>query len=303
MPGVNSFVNSAWIYGLHALDRMAKVLNQSANVGGRTVADLAKKAAKSFDRILWNADQNFWNCFYRTPDAEKKNVPESAFTDQLFGRWSLCIDPSAQAVLPNEKVKTALATLYKNNLIDDKDKQFRGWVNGLLPGRKAEMTEDAYHARVFWICAQLDLGSLLGLSGDEAASLDVFQSLEASLHNNHLAVGEWNQSIDGELKTRPLPEETPKDTPRFPPYPRYKCSWEYLIRILGLTMDSEHLYLSPFKTIDFNLKNFKLAGMELTIRVESNWSKIYIDGREFIGGVQLDRNRAFAVVEFLKNEK
>jgi hypothetical protein len=134
--------------------------------------------------------------------------------------------------------------------------------------------------------------------GDESASLDVFQSVEKSLHNNHLAVGEYNQSVDDDLKTRTLPEEAPKDTPRFPPYPRYKCSWEYLIRILGLTMDREYLYLSPFKTIDFKLTNITLAGMNLTVYVEAGWSKIYINGREMAGMVRLRRSEPSARVEF-----
>ena len=52
------------------------------------------------------------------------------------------------------------------------------------------------HARVFWFGPQLVLGSLLGQEGDEAASLDVFRSVEMSLDGNHLAAGEWNKSID-----------------------------------------------------------------------------------------------------------
>jgi uncharacterized protein (DUF608 family) len=300
MPGVSSFVNSAWVYGLYSLNRMSKILNRSAKVDGIDVSELADKAAKSFDKVLWNAERNYWNCFYRTPDAEKKSTPESAFTDQLFGKWAVSIDPESETVLPSDKVKRTLGMLYEHNLIDDKDNGFRGWVNGLLPGHKAEMTEDAYHARVFWICAQLDLGSLLGMAGDEKAALDVFKSLEASLKNNHLAVGEWNQAIDENLKSRTLPEEAPKDTPRFPPYPRYKCSWEYLIRMLGLRMDETSLYLSPFKTIDFSLQDFTLAGMTLTVKVETGWSRVYVNGVEINGDVRLSRSERTTKVEFRK---
>jgi uncharacterized protein (DUF608 family) len=301
MPGISAFVNSAWIYGLNALKRMSEKVNRPADVAGVDIATLAQRAATSFDATLWNAHRQTWNCFYRTADAQPLSVPESVFTDQLFGKWAMLIDSDADTVLPKEKVAASLKTLYTHNLIEDPTRDFRGWVNGLLPGRKAEMTADAYHARVFWICAQLDLGSLLGDAGDESAAIDVFESLERSLHNNHLAVGEWNQSIDERLCTRPLPEETPKDTPRFPPYPRYKCAWEYLIRMIGLKMNETHFVLSPFRTIDFALHDVMLAGTRWTIRVQKNWTRVGIDGQsvDATAPVTIARDRKTATIEFL----
>jgi hypothetical protein len=159
---------------------------------------------------------------------------------------------------------------------------------------------NGYHARTFWIGAQLDLGSLLGDAGDEAASLDIFKSLEASLHNNHLAVGEWNQAIDQDLKTRTVPEAPTKDTPRFPPYPRYKCAWEYLVRILGLKMDEQYLYLQPFKTVDFRIHEFPLAGVKLTVTVAAGWSQVLVNGSKVTGLVRLDRRMPEYRLEFVK---
>jgi uncharacterized protein (DUF608 family) len=299
MPGVSAFVNSAWIYGLYSLDKMSKILNRPAEVAGLPIAEMKDKAVTSFDKILWNGRMKYWNCFYRTPDAEKISVPESAFTDQLFGKWAVGIDPEAETVLPADKVKLALETLYQYNLIDDREAGFRGWVNGLLPGRKKEPS-DQYHAYVCWICAQLGLGSLLGLSGREDACLDVFQSLEESLHNNHLAVGEWNQSIDENLKSKTLPLEPGKDTPRFPPYPRYKCAWEYLIRILGLKMDEQNLFLKPFTTIDFAIREFKLAGTVLTVKVNAGWTKVFVNGKPSPLPVKVDRGVPRCEIEFRK---
>jgi hypothetical protein len=185
-----------------------------------------------------------------------------------------------------------------HNCIDDPSNDFRGWVNGLLPGRQADLGPTGHHARVFWICAQLDLGSLLGLLGEEKASLDVFQSLERSLHNNHLAVGEWNQSINTDLKTLTAPEEPGKDTPRFPPYPRYKCSWEYLIRILGLKADEQFLYLQPFRNLDFSLRNIRLAGITLTVEVQAGWQKATVDGREVSLPLRLPRGEKPYHIQF-----
>ncbi len=298
MPGVSAYVNAAWVYGLHALDQMGGRLKNPPLVGGIPAGELKAKAAASFDRNLWNEIQGCWNCFYRTEGASTVNVPESVFTDQLFGRWALLIDPTIAGLLPEEKVKRALESLYRHNLIEDRENNFKGWVNGLLPGRNSDIVNSQYVAKVFWICAQLDLGSLLGEAGNEPACLDVFKSLEASLHNHHLAVGEYNQSIDADFKTLTLPEEPGKDTPRFPPYPRYKCAWEYLVRILGLKMDERYLYLKPFMTMDFAIRNFKISGIILTVKVTTGWAKAFINGKETSLPVVVDRTKECCDIEF-----
>ncbi|NLX05947.1 MAG: hypothetical protein GXY33_12480 [Phycisphaerae bacterium] len=299
MPGISAYVNLPWLYGLGGLACMAQRLGRSPQLDGQPVGDFIEAAAKNFDELLWNASGGYWNCFHRTPDASRLSTPDSLFTDQLFGRWAVLIDANVPDLLPREKVEQALLTLYRHNLIEDPKAGFRGWVNGLLPGRRRDTTgfdaETAgYHAYVCWICAQLDLGSLLGHVGREAESLDVFNSFEASLHNNHLAVGEYNQSIDDDLNTRTLPEEPGKDTPRFPPYPRYKCAWEYLVRILGLSMDFEHLHFAPFRTIDFAVDGLRIAETTVNIRVQRGWTRILVDGRQ---GAAVPRDNQTHTVE------
>jgi uncharacterized protein (DUF608 family) len=300
MPGVSAYVNAAWVYGLYALDQMSKCLNQPAVIDGIPVAEFKDRAAAVFDEILWNKEQGYWNCFHRTEGASTVNVPESAFTDQLFGRWAVLVDPGISGLLPETKIKQALETLYRHNMIDDREKNFKGWVNGLLPGRNSDIVHSQYVAKVFWICAQLDLGSLLGEAGNETASLDVFKSLEVSLHNNHLAVGEYNQSIDADLKTLTLPEEPGKDTPRFPPYPRYKCAWEYLVRILGLKMDEQFFYFKPFKTIDYAIREFKLAGTVMTVKVNAGWTRAFVNGNPSPLPVKVGRGEVRCEIEFRK---
>jgi uncharacterized protein (DUF608 family) len=297
MPGISSFVNSAWVYGLRALERMAQAAGATVTIGGRPVGELAASAIEHYDARLWNADTGCWNCFSRTPDAAAGGVPETLFSDQLFGKWVVTIAADLPSVLPEEKIRSALATLYRHNLIEDPERGFRGWVNGLQPGRVIDRS--GYHAFVFWLGGQLNLGSLLGEAGDEAASLDVFRSVEASLHNNHLAVGEWNQSIHDDLKTGILPDEPAKDTPRFPPYPRYKCAWEYVVRLLGLKMDANHLYLTPFKTLAFSMKDVTLAGVRLTVVVKADWTSALLDGVPVAGPVRIPRGAQKCTVEFL----
>ena len=299
MPGISAYVNSPWVYGLYGLEEMSKRLGKPAIVGGIPAGEYGRKAAASYDKILWNETTKSWNLFFRTPGAKELSIPETLFSDQLFGKWMLLIDPGCEGVMPEEKVRQALQSVYANNLLDDPSHKFRGWTNGRLPGGGADL-KSGHHSQVCWICAQLDLGSLMGDCGNEAAALDIFKSLESSLHNNHLAVGEWNQSVAANGKSQMEPCEPGKDSPRFPPYPRYKCSWEYLVRLVGLKMDEKNLYLKPFETLDFRLNGVQLAGMKLTIKVEAGWKRARVNGKETAGKVSLNRSMKECKVEFLK---
>lgn len=299
MPGVSSYVNSPWIYGLYGLNRLSERLHRSVDVGGVPIQVMSRNGSKDFDSVLWSKPNHDWNCFFRTADASSVNTPDETFTDQLFGRWMLAIDPNAGTVLPQHKVDTALHTLYRNNLVDDSAHGFRGWVNGMLPDHTPDMTA-GYHSRTFWYGPQINLGSLLGLEGDEAASLDVFRSVELSMHGDDLAAGEWNKSVNAAGEVIPLPEEPGKDTPRFPPYPRYQSSWEYLPRILGLRMDEQYFYLKPFQTIDFRLTGVQLAGTEFTVRVQSGWTRALLNGHRISLPVQIPRDTRRCNLEFLR---
>jgi len=178
-----------------------------------------------------------------------------------------------------EKIKKSLLYIYKNNLIDDPDNHFRGWANGKLPDNMPCIDNRQYHVKTCWLGAQLDLASILGELGYEKEMLDVFYSLEKSLGNNHLAVGEWNRSITPDNKSCPLPQEIAKDTPRFPAYPRYKSCWELLVRLIGLTMDEEMMRLSPLREMDFAIREVELAGCCLTVEVQKGWKSVYVDGK------------------------
>jgi hypothetical protein len=297
MPGVSAYVNVAWLYALHALESVERALDASFLVGDVAVGDLVPQVRSSLLRHLWNErGDGYFRCFHRTPGSADVSIEEAVFTDQLFGAWVLLLDEASGNVLPGERLATALETIYRNNLLDDAETGFRGWVNGMLPGRRPDTTS-GYHARTCWLGAQLNLASLLGSVGDETRSLDVFRSIEKSLKGNHLCAGEWNRSIDGEGRAVVL-DEWGKDTPRFPPYPRYTSAWEYLIRMLGLTLDAEFIYLRPFKSLRFELRSVRLAGCSLSVRVEPDWSSALVDGVRVEGPITLRRSVSSHEVEF-----
>ena len=305
MPGVNSYVSVMWVYGLYSLGQMSQTLNQPSTVGGLPAGKMFSNARQSLDELLWNKDGQYWNTFFvptdrpENADALSRTDGQDTFSDQLFGKWLALLDPQAEGVLPPEKVRAALLAVYTNNLVDDPQKGFRGWANGMWPGHKPEM-QAGYHSRTCWFGPQEELASLLADTGDEAKSLDVFNSLESSLHDNHLFVGEWNKSVGPDGLSRTLPEEPNKDTPRFPPYPRYKSGWEYLRCILGLKMDAQYFYLKPFKTVRFALSDVELAGTRFTITVQPGWTKALLDGKPLTGPVRLPRSRRAAKLKFIR---
>ena len=279
MPGIAAYVNMPWLYALYSLDRINKAVGAGIEFEGKTPLEILEQAKASFVKYLWNEEKEYFNCFYRTEGAREVSIPESVFTDQMFGRWLLLIGKDLDPILPIEKIKKSLLYIYKNNLIDDPDNHFRGWANGKLPDNVPCIDNRQYHVKTCWLGAQLDLASILGELGYEKEMLDVFYSLEKSLGNNHLAVGEWNRSITPDNKSCPLPQEIAKDTPRFPAYPRYKSCWELLIRLIGLTMDEEMMHLSPLREMDFAIRGVELAGCSLTVEVQKGWKSVYVDGK------------------------
>lgn len=278
MPGISAYVNMPWLYALYSVMKMNAAIGSDVHPGEKTAAEVLDEAKRSFVKYLWDNERGYFHCFYRTEGASQVSVPESAFTDHLFGRWLLLIERDLDSLLPMEMIRKSAEFVYHNNLIDDPEHGFRGWSNGRLPDGTPCMDQKQHHVKSCWIGAQLNMGSVLGELGDENAAMDVFASLERSLHNNHLAVGEWNQTITEDAKSCISPEEPSKDTPRFPPYPRYKSSWEYLIRILGLKVDEKMMELHPFHGFDFAIHDVILAGCKLNVSVQKNWNLVVVDG-------------------------
>ena len=297
MPGASAYVNVAWLYALHALAGMSQVVAREARLAEQEVRELVNEVEQNLMECLWSDEAGgYFRCFFRTPGSGESSLPEAIFSDQLFGRWAALLDESSGRVLPTGHVAAVLHTIYENNLLDDIG-GFRGWVNGMLPGRRPDLVS-GYHARTCWIGAQLNLAALLGAAGYEARSIDVFHSIEKNLRDHHIAVGEWNRSIDATGRAVEL-DEWGKDTPCFPPYPRYASSWEYLLRMLGLSLDKSYVYLSPFRSLKFALDRVRLAGLTLTVRVEPNWRRVRVNGSEGEARARLRRDVPEHEVEFV----
>ncbi len=280
MPGIATYVNMPWLYALYSIERINKAVDAGIDFEGKAPLEILDQAKASFIKYLWNSEREYFNCFYRTEGARELSIPESVFTDQMFGRWLLLIEKDLDPIIPLDMIRKSLLYIYKNNLIEDPDNHFRGWSNGKLPDGVPCIDNRQYHVKTCWLGAQLNLASVLGELGYEDEMLNVFYSIEESLGNDHLAAGEWNRSITPEGLSCPLPQEVSKDTPRFPAYPRYKSCWELLVRLLGLTMDRTHMELKPLHNLDFAITDVTLAGCKLTVRVEKGWNTILVDGEK-----------------------
>ena len=280
MPGIATYVNMPWLYALYAIDRINQEIGENIDFQGQSALEILEQAKESFVKYLWNEEREYFNCFYRTEGAREVSIPESVFTDQLFGRWLMLIQRDLDPIVPMDMIRKSLLYIYKNNIIEDPANNFRGWANGKLPDNVPCIDDRQYHVKTCWLGAQLNLASVLGELGYEDEMLDVFYSIEKSIGNDHLAVGEWNRSITPEGLSCPLPQEVSKDTPRFPAYPRYKSCWELLIRMLGLKMDTVNMELKPLHNLDFAIENVLLAGCRLTVKVEKDWNTILVDGEK-----------------------
>ena len=280
MPGICTYVNMPWLYALYSVLKINKAIDAEISIPDIDIKELLEEAKENFVKYLWNEEYGYFNAFEWTEKSKHTGIQDAVFADQMFGRWLLLIEKDLDSLLPMDMIKKSLNYIYKNNLIDDEENGMRGWSNGMLKEHQPceYNTSITSHESTWWLGEQLDLSSLLGELGEEEKALDVFYSVEKSLRNNHLAVGEWNGSTTSDGKC--LLTGKAKDTPSFPAYPRYKCSWEMLIRILGLKMDENYMELTPFKSFDFYLNDFKIAGCELTVNVEKDWNKIFVDGEE-----------------------
>ena len=169
----------------------------------------------------------------------------------------------------------------------------------MLPGHKPDVTT-GYHAVTCWFGPQINLGCLLGMTGDENAALDVFKSIEGSMHGNVLAAGEWNGEVNSYGGVDIGEVESPKDTPRFPPYPRYQSCWVELICLLGLQMDEQAFSVSPFHNLDFGLNSLQLAGTTFTVHVQSGWTRALLNGAPAAVPVRVPRIAKTCRIDFVQ---
>ena len=289
MPGIGAYVNVQWIYALFSYGKMCKALGEDDTLCGKDVDAFLADAVREYNDILWDDEGGYWRAYKINETSRQQPFGAAIFTDQLFGHWASSLDADSRTVLDAAREKRAIEKIYRHNRVEEKNAGYSCWSNGMMPVREDTYKIDVsatdpvacgYHALTCWVSTQMNMASTLGYFGLEAESLDAFTQVSRGMGKNILAVGEWNRMLDEKLELIDNWHEIGKDTPRFPPYPRYKSSWEYLIRLLGLEMMMDTLSLAPFRSVDFEVKDITLAGVALSVRVEADWTKCLVNGVE-----------------------
>ena len=288
MPGIGAYVNCQWIYALFALKEISAEVGEEPVLCGRDLDEFISAAVNEYNKCLWDSEGGYWHAYKPTSASLQLPYGNAVFTDQLFGHWAVMLDPESGKVMDGDKEKSALKKIFTHNRIYTPGKEYSCWANGVLPEREktVRIQKDydkdeficGYHALTCWISTQLELASLLGYFGMEKESRTVFTEVAKGIGKNVLAVGEYNRSLDENVEATDTNIEIGKDTPRFPPYPRYKSSWEYISCLLGLKMDMDKLTFSPFRNMDFSIKGVILAGVRLNVSVKSGWTECIVNG-------------------------
>ena len=305
MPGIDAYVNTQWVYALFSYVSMCGVMGIEPELAGKNAEDILKSAIKEFKEILWDEKSGYFKAY--VPNEKSNFLPfgDAVFSDQLFGLWAVSIDKNAKNVIEKEFNERALKKIYTHNRLTDEEKGLSCWLNGMMPVKEdtyrihkedGAYEECGYHALCCWVSTEMELASLCYRVGLENIGEDIFKNVSEYMGDNVLAVGEYNRALGEVFKPVTLKQEPGKDTPRFPPYPRYKSSWEHIISLLNTETDFESIYLNPAKNADITLKNVIIGNEKFNITVLKNWSQCFVDGEK--SQVKIPRDGKMHTVEF-----
>lgn len=305
MPGIDAYVNTQWVYALFSYVSMCGVMGIEPELAGKNAEDILKSAIKEFKEILWDEKSGYFKAY--VPNEKSNFLPfgDAVFSDQLFGLWAVSIDKNAKNVIEKEFNERALKKIYTHNRLTDEEKGLSCWLNGMMPVKEdtyrihkedGAYEECGYHALCCWVSTEMELASLCYRVGLENIGEDIFKNVSEYMGDNVLAVGEYNRALGEDFRPVTLKQEPGKDTPRFPPYPRYKSSWEHIISLLNTETDFESIYLNPAKNADITLKNVIIGNEKFNITVLKNWSQCFVDGEK--SQAKIPRDGKMHTVEF-----
>ena len=308
MPGIAAYVNNQWVYALFSFRQMCRAAGEPEVLCGRDLSEFLTAAVSEYNSILWDKENGYWHAYRCTENSRQLPFGSAIFTDQLFGHWVTMIDSESRTVFDEEQERSALRKIYRHNRITTPDGRYSCWTNGMMPEREKTIDIDmtdiepvvcGFHALTCWVSTQMVLASMLARFGLEEEAEDVFSNVSRGMGRNILAVGEFNRMLDKDLSAGLCFREPGKDTPRFPPYPRYKSSWEYLITLLGMTMTLKDFSFAPVKNTEFSVSGVELAGTVFDITVKKNWTECRIDGVPSDPAPTFARSKKKVTLEFI----
>uniref|UniRef100_A0A914XET7 Non-lysosomal glucosylceramidase n=1 Tax=Plectus sambesii TaxID=2011161 RepID=A0A914XET7_9BILA len=129
MTGVSAYCGSLWLAALQVARRMAEQLGEVEKAA--FYAETLGRARAVYEKKLWN------KTYYKFDEHSRSR--DTIMADQLCGYWfldSVCVE-DAQQILPLDRVKQALNTIYDYNVC-----KFAGGRMGAVNGMKPNGTVD-----------------------------------------------------------------------------------------------------------------------------------------------------------------
>lgn len=129
--GSNTFIGTLYLAALRAAEEMAKIMGDGESA--KAFRDRFEKGRSGYDATCW--DGEYYKNVFDAPDADDKTYNSNncygpgCFSDQLLGQWWAHV-LGLGYVLPEERVRQALAAMYKYN-----------W--------RADLTDHTHNQRVF----------------------------------------------------------------------------------------------------------------------------------------------------------
>ncbi len=147
VTGVSAYSGSLWLAALAASREMARAVGDEAAAAAYD-AQLAR-ATGVFESKLWNGE-------YYDYDASDNPYHDSVMADQLAGQWYA--DFFGVKLLPDERVKSALETIYRLNVLQFGDGDM-GAVNGMRPDGTIDTSD--LQSQEMWVGTTYGLASFM----------------------------------------------------------------------------------------------------------------------------------------------
>jgi non-lysosomal glucosylceramidase len=129
MTGASAYCGGLWLAALFAMTKIADALQKTEDKD--KFQKLLDKGKVAFERKLWNGRNYNFDC--------SNEECRSIMADQLCGQWYLRSCGFNYEVFPQDRVKTALKTIYENNVQSFCNGRM-GAVNGFIDGAADKFT-------------------------------------------------------------------------------------------------------------------------------------------------------------------
>ncbi|XP_052099238.1 non-lysosomal glucosylceramidase-like isoform X1 [Mytilus californianus] len=141
MTGVSAYCGGLWLAALKMYIEISRIVGNTEEM--KKYTEILDKGKEAFDKKLWNGS------YYNYDSSTTSGHDDSVMADQLAGHWFLRASGMEDAtIFPPTHVKTALKTIFKNNVMGFENGNM-GAINGTRPDGKMDMS--SVQSEEFWV--------------------------------------------------------------------------------------------------------------------------------------------------------